>query len=119
MDSLGGESEDPPGRPDRLPAWMQIQHSKVDYVTVVLDGIDRCEDRVSKHGYFQCDTLTLVEETSLDPVIVDTVLDFLWARHRIEAKSFTGAGRPFLTGIRRVLPTRPRLWGEEGRYQGR
>ena len=53
----------------------------------------------------------------LDPEIVDRVLDSLWKSDRIEGILTLGGRHSSLDDIRRVLPDRPRLWGEDGRHQ--
>ncbi len=57
------------------------------------------------------------EETGLDPTTVDEVLDYLWRSDQIEAIMTLGPRHPSLDDIRRVLPDRERLWGEDGRRQ--
>jgi len=87
----------------------------VDYARLVLEAIQRCE-RPNSGGFFRCDNLSIDIETGLDPAIVDATLWFLWTRDLIEGMQSWSNRRPSLTGIRRVLPDRPRLWDELGRF---
>jgi hypothetical protein len=48
---------------------------------------------------------------------VDEILDHLWKADQIEGILTLGGRHPSLDDIRRVLPDRPRLWGEDGRYR--
>jgi len=64
-----------------------------------------------------CNNELLDRETGLDPEIVDQVLDSLWKSDQIEGIFTIGGRHPSLDDIRRVLPDRPRLWGEDGRHQ--
>ena len=64
-----------------------------------------------------CNNALLDRETGLDPEIVDQVLELLWRTDRIEGIFTLGGRHPSLDDIRRVLPDRPRLWGEDGKYQ--
>jgi hypothetical protein len=64
-----------------------------------------------------CDNHLIDQETGLDPDTVDAVLDDLWKTDRIEAILAGGDRRPSLDKIRRVLPDRERLWGDDGKYE--
>jgi hypothetical protein len=64
-----------------------------------------------------CNNELLDRETGLDPEIVDQALDALWRSDRIEGIFTLGGRHPSLDDIRRVLPDRPRLWGEDGMYR--
>lgn len=55
-------------------------------------------------------------ETGLDPTTVDEVLDYLWTADQIEGIMTLGGRHPSLDDVRRVLPGRDRLWGDDGRY---
>ncbi len=92
-----------------------ISARTVDYVEIVLRAVQRCE-RPDSGGYFRCDNLSIDKETGLDPDIVDATLGFLWTHDLIEAIPSWGNRRPSLSGIRRVVADRPRLWNEMGRF---
>jgi hypothetical protein len=64
-----------------------------------------------------CNNALLDDETGMDPKTVDEVLDYLWKTDQIEGIMTLGGRNPSLDDIRRVLPDRERLWGEDGRYQ--
>jgi len=64
-----------------------------------------------------CNNALLDNETGLDPAAVDEVLEYLWQTERIEGIMILGGRNPSLDSIRRVLPDRERLWGDDGRYQ--
>jgi hypothetical protein len=87
----------------------------VDYTAIVLRAVQRCERPVGG-GYFRCDNLSIDQETGLDPAIVDATLGYLWTNDLIEGIPGWSDRRPSLTGIRRVLADRPRLWNEMGRF---
>ena len=95
---------------------MGIAPRRVDYAQMVLRAVQRCE-RPTVDGYFRCDNLSIDIETGLDPDIVDATLGLLWSQDLIEAMPSWSDRRPSLTGIRRVIPDRPRLWGEMGRFK--
>ena len=63
-----------------------------------------------------CNNALIDGETGLDPKTVDEVLDHLWKTDQIEGILTLGGRHPSLDDIRRVLPDRERLWGEDGRY---
>jgi hypothetical protein len=68
-------------------------------------------------GTEDCNNAVLDQETGLDPTTVDEVLEHLWESDQIEG-ILTLAGRnPSLDSLRRVLPDRDRLWGDDGRYR--
>ncbi len=67
-------------------------------------------------GTEDCNNALLDQETGLDPVTVDEVLEHLWKADQIEGILTLGGRNPSLDNIRRVLPDRDRLWGDEGRY---
>ena len=64
-----------------------------------------------------CNNALIDHETGLPSEAVDEVLDYLWEQGRIEAIMTLGGRNPSLDGIRRILPGRDRLWGDDGRYQ--
>jgi len=64
-----------------------------------------------------CNNALIDRESGLDPATVDEVLGYLWEQGRIEAIKTLGARYPSLDNIRRVLPDREQLWGDDGRYQ--
>lgn len=65
-----------------------------------------------------CDSPILVVETGFDRAEVDVVLQYLWRDDRIECRRMTATeGSEMLTGVRRVLESRERRWGEFGGYQ--
>ena len=115
-----------PGSLEESPPWSTvpapsrgaggISARTVDYVEIVLRAVQRCE-RPDSGGYFRCDNLSIDKETGLDPtrrrdprVLVDPT-------HLIEAIPSWGNRRPSLSGIRRVVADRPRLWNEMGSVQ--
>ena len=59
----------------------------------------------------------LDHETGLNSSTVDEVLEYLWESDQIEGILTLGGRHPSLDSIRRVLPSRDRLWGQEGRYR--
>jgi hypothetical protein len=68
-------------------------------------------------GDEDCNNTVIDHETGLSPSTVDEVLEYLWKSDQIEG-IMTGGGRsPSLDDLRRVLPGRERLWGNEGRYR--
>ena len=83
-----------------------------DEVKDVLAVIGLYED-----GNEDCNNVLLDHETGLDPVTVDEVLEFLWKSDQVEGILTLGGRSPSLDDVRRVLPDRERLWGEDGRYQ--
>ena len=68
-------------------------------------------------GDEDCNNHLLDHETGLDPATVDEILDYLWKADQIEGILTLGGRNPSLDDIRRVLPDRERLWGEDGRYR--
>jgi hypothetical protein len=64
-----------------------------------------------------CSNVLIDHETGLDSATVDEVLDYLWKSDQIEAIMTLGGRSPSLDYIRRVLPDRERLWGDDGRYR--
>jgi hypothetical protein len=64
-----------------------------------------------------CNNALIDHETGLDSATVDEVLDYLWKTDQIEGIMTLGGHSPSLDDIRRVLPDRERLWGDDGRYQ--
>jgi len=68
-------------------------------------------------GDEDCNNHLLDHETGLDPATVDEILDHLWKADRIEGILTLGGRNPSLDDLRRILPDRPRLWGEDGRYR--
>ena len=64
-----------------------------------------------------CNNALIDHETGLRSATVDEVLEDLWRTERIEGIMTLGGRNPSLDSIRRVLPDRERLWGDEGRYQ--
>jgi len=64
-----------------------------------------------------CNNALIDHETGLFPTTVDEVLEYLWRTERIEGIMTLGGRNPSLDSIRRVLPDRERLWGDDGRYQ--
>ena len=70
-------------------------------------------------GDEDCNNTLIDDETGLSPGTVDEVLEYLWQEDRIEGIMTLGGRNPSLDSIRRVLPDRERLWGDDGRYQPR
>jgi hypothetical protein len=68
-------------------------------------------------GTEDCNNALLDQETGLDPNTVDQVLEYLWKSDQIEVILTLGGRHPSLDSIRRVLPDRQRLWGDDGRYR--
>jgi hypothetical protein len=68
-------------------------------------------------GTYTCSNDTIVEATGLDSSLVAVILAQLWKEGRIEGLPSTGAVEPYLSGIRRVMPGRPRTWGADGHYK--
>jgi hypothetical protein len=66
-----------------------------------------------------CNNALIDHETGLASATVDEVLDYLWQTDQIEGIMTLGGRNPSLDSIRRVLPGRERLWGDDGRYQAR
>jgi hypothetical protein len=64
-----------------------------------------------------CDNQLIDRETGLDPGTVDAVLDQLWRDGRIEAIRGPGERSPSVVKVRRVLPDREPLWGDDGTYK--
>jgi len=85
------------------------------HIQVVLRTIELHENAQDR-----CGSEAVAVETSLDQSVVDAVLGHLWQEDRIECRSagWTGYYPIRLTDIRRVIPGRERLWGDEGRYKG-
>jgi hypothetical protein len=65
----------------------------------------------------ECNNALIDHETGLEAATVDQVLDHLWKTGQIEGIVTLGGRNPSLDNIRRVLPERERLWGDDGRYQ--
>lgn len=91
--------------------WYPEHVPSADDVNDVLAVIGLHED-----GDEDCNNLLLDHETGLDPATVDEILDSLWRADQIEGILTLGGRHPSLDDIRRVLPDRERLWGEDGRY---
>jgi len=72
---------------------------------------------LQEDGDEDCNNSLLDHETGLDSATVDEILEYLWKADQIEGIMTLGGRRPPLDDIRRVLPDRPRLWGDDGRYQ--
>jgi len=70
-------------------------------------------------GDEDCNNALIDHEAGLDLATVDEVLDYLWKTDQIEGIMTLGGRNPSLDSIRRVLPDRERLWGDDGRYQPR
>lgn len=83
-----------------------------DYVKDVLAVIGLHEDADE-----DCNNALIDEETGLDPATVDEILEHLWTTDQIEGILTLGGRHPSLDSIRRVLPGRDRLWGDDGRYR--
>ena len=64
-----------------------------------------------------CNNILIDHETGLAPATVDEALESLWQSDQIEGIMTLGGRNPTLDSIRRVLPGRERLWGDDGRYQ--
>jgi len=67
-------------------------------------------------GSHCCGNDTIVEATELTMPVVCAVLARLWEQGQIEGVLTTGP-KPYLRGIRRVLPGRPSIWGVDGYYR--
>jgi hypothetical protein len=68
-------------------------------------------------GNEDCNNAVLDVETGLDPTTVDEVLEHHWESGQIEGILTLGGRNPSLDSLRRVLPDRDRLWGDDGRYR--
>ena len=84
--------------------------------------LDAVKDVLAVVGLYEdsdrdCNNAPIDHETGLDPATVDQVLEYLWQIERIEGIMTLGGRNPSLDSIRRVLPDRERLWGDDGRYQ--
>jgi len=73
--------------------------------------------RLYEDGDEDTNNALIDHETGLPPTTVDEVLDYLWRADRIEGIMTVGGRNPSLDSIRRVLPDRERLWGDDGRYR--
>ena len=72
---------------------------------------------LSEDGDDDCNNALIDHETGLNPSTVDEVLEYLWKSDQIEGVMIVGGRNPSLDDVRRVLPDRDRLWGDDGRYQ--
>jgi hypothetical protein len=72
------------------------------------------ETNEGSDGRYPCDNDLIVEATGLSPERVAEILGRLWREGRIEGVLGMESVKPFLSGIRRVLPGRPRAWGIDG-----
>ena len=84
--------------------------------------LDAVKDVLAVVGLYEdsdrdCNNALIDHETGLDPATVDQVLEYLWRTERIEGIMTLGGRNPSLDSIRRVLPDREPLWGDDGRYQ--
>jgi hypothetical protein len=84
--------------------------------------LDAVKDVLAVVGLYEdsdrdCNNALIDHETGLDPATVDQVLEYLWRTERIEGIMTLGGRNPSLDSIRRVLPDRERLWGDDGCYQ--
>ncbi len=70
-------------------------------------------------GDVDCNNAVLDHETGLCPGTVDELLGYLWKADLIEGVMVSGDRNPSLDDIRRVLPERDRLWGDEGKWRER
>ena len=66
-----------------------------------------------------CNNALLDHETGLRSATVDEVLEYLWNTDQVEGVTVSGDRNPSLDDIRRVLPGRARLWGDEGKWRER
>ena len=66
-----------------------------------------------------CNNALIDHETGLSSATVDKVLDYLWRTDQIEGIMTLGGRNPSLDDVRRVLPGRDRLWGEDGKWRER
>jgi hypothetical protein len=64
-----------------------------------------------------CNNALIDHETGLNSNTVDEVLEHLWKTDQIEGIMIVGGRNPALDDVRRVLPDRERLWGDDGRYR--
>ena len=83
-----------------------------DDVNDVLAVIGLYED-----GTEDCNNAVLDVETGLNPTTVDEALEHLWKSDQIEGILTLGGRITSLDSIRRVLPDRDWLWGDDGRYR--
>ena len=93
-------------------------------ITVCIDCLARClygtkgpsivQDRPN---HVICHGVGVVAMKNFSSSTVDEVLECLWQTDRIEGIMTLGGRNPSLDSIRRVLPNRVRLWGDDGRYQ--
>ncbi len=81
----------------------------------VLAAIAANEDP-ARGGGVGCDNEVVVKATGLSSVVVAAVLEQLWRENRIEGVLTMAGVRPYLVGMLRVLPDRPRTWGSDGMY---
>ena len=68
-------------------------------------------------GDEDCNNALIDHETGLNSSTVDEVLEYLWKSDQIEGVMIVGGRNPSLDDVRRVLPDRDRLWGDDGWYQ--
>jgi len=89
------------------------------YDVVDLDAMKEVLAVIGLHedGDEDCNNALLDHETGLAPETVDEALEYLWQTERIEGIMTLSGRNPSLDSIRRVLPDRERLWGDDGRYQ--
>ena len=66
-----------------------------------------------------CNNALIDHETGLISSTVDEVLHYLWRMDQIEGIMTLGGRNPSLDNIRRVLPGRDRLWGDDGKWRER
>jgi len=67
-------------------------------------------------GDEDCNNALIDHETGLASSVVDEILEYLWKSDQIEGVMIVGGRNPSLDDLRRVLPAREPLWGDEGRY---
>src|SRR5664280_269512 len=111
------------------PTEPQVPHRTLARIPVHLLGrvydvvdLDAVKDVLAVVGLYEdsdrdCNNALIDHETGLDPATVDQVLEYLWRTERIEGIMTLGGRNPSLDSIRRVLPNRERLWGDDGCYQ--
>lgn len=89
--------------------------AQVDSAAVVLAAIADQEGPAGGGGY-PCTNESIAEATGLGSNVVSDALYELWRAGKIEGILTTAEVRPYLMGIRRVLPGRPRVWGAGGQF---
>ena len=96
----------------------------IHYLGIVdhMVNLEEVKDVLAVIGLYEdgdedCNNALIDHETGLKSSTVDEVLEYLWKSDQIEGVMIVGGRNPSLDDVRRVLPDRERLWGDEGLYQ--